>query len=260
MTLTLTPRKFTSDAPTGLTVASAGSLGALISWDPVNPGDKVEVWWNNTNNSGTATKIAETHDKTFLDEDFVKTDVGTHYYWLKRVEPNGNASGFTSSANTDIVYESAAWSSAAGQDVSIGDGTYGGWVYELKIPSGSPGDDFYVAKTTNGFKMIGKIRTDFEAVVASGEDLALSIKFETYNETISFSEGSVIFDNIWKQSYSKGIIYSTPWLMLNLTCGDNLTVGNEYSVKVYSKLVRTGSAYLSSGSFHISSDYLRITE
>ena len=90
-------------APTGFT-ASASFTSIFLSW--TNPTasdlDRVEIWSNTTNNSGTATRLTTVNAVSTQAGGFTHAGLTTgvtRYYWLKAVDTSGNASGFSSVAN-----------------------------------------------------------------------------------------------------------------------------------------------------------------
>jgi hypothetical protein len=115
--------------PTGLS-ASGEFRSIRLSW--TNPSDSdlkhIEVWENTSNNSGSASKIAEIDGSTYIRQD-LGTGV-TRYYWLKAVDYSGNTTGFTSSVNattesaslTNGELASNSVSTAKVQDEAVSDG------------------------------------------------------------------------------------------------------------------------------------------
>lgn len=243
MALTLTPRQYTSDAPTGLTVTAVGALGALISWDPVEPGDKVEVWWNSTNSSGTATKIATTHDKVYVDKDFNAADAGTNYYWLKRIQPNGQVSSFTSSANATVksLSYTSGWVGISGASGSGSVSTWGSYVDWFTF-----GFDYTPTTTDELFASGTFAITSWSPTLASGEDVTLDLRFLIRNETDGTTVNTIDCVNVWKESYTK-TYYTCPWFPMFISSGGSITAGKQYDVKVQYKFTRTGTPSMSIG-------------
>ena len=104
-----------TEAPLAPTLFSATGnyRGISLSW--VNPTvsdfDRVEIYRNTTNNSGTATQIATIRASAFIDGP-LETYI-TRYYWLKAVDRSGNKSNFSTMAyaTTDFINEDSFSSS-----------------------------------------------------------------------------------------------------------------------------------------------------
>lgn len=94
-------------APTSL---AAGVFGATVSVTCTSPSDadvdKIEIWRNTTNASGSATRIAVLSTRPsaanrFLD--VVVTLGSTYYYWAKALDRSGNTSAFSSVASATLA-------------------------------------------------------------------------------------------------------------------------------------------------------------
>lgn len=93
-------------APTSVT-ATGAQAAIVIQW--TNPADPdlryVDVYENDTNNSGTSIKIGRSSGTSFYRANL--GDVVTKYYWVKAVDNSGNESGFsavaTATTNAAIV-------------------------------------------------------------------------------------------------------------------------------------------------------------
>lgn len=89
--------------PTSLSV-SASLTSLFLSW--TNPADsdldKIEIWENTSNNSGTATRIATVNAIPSATGGFSRSGLGSgvqRFYWLKAVDSSGNVSGFSTGSN-----------------------------------------------------------------------------------------------------------------------------------------------------------------
>jgi len=86
-------------APTGLAATVGTGKSVSLDWADNTEDDLSEykVFRNTTNNSGTATEIAEVRASRFVDVD---VSLGTQYfYWLKAVDTSENVSAFSGGVN-----------------------------------------------------------------------------------------------------------------------------------------------------------------
>lgn len=80
-------------APTGGSV-TAGLQLVVVRWSPPTDADwdVTEVWRSQTNDSNTASKVAEHRGIVYVDDKLNNST--TYYYWLKSRDFSGNVSGF----------------------------------------------------------------------------------------------------------------------------------------------------------------------
>jgi len=106
--------------PSGLTATSL-SNSILLEWAENTEGDLdgYEVYHNTTNDSGTATKIADCRTNYFFWHIEDENDYAVQYFWVKAVDRSGNTSGFSSVASAtpgklapvDLQIELRPWTS-----------------------------------------------------------------------------------------------------------------------------------------------------
>jgi fibronectin type 3 domain-containing protein len=108
-------------APSGVSASDGTYCGSVqVSWDPVSGATAYEVWRHTSNNSGSASKIADDTSSPYDDSTVaVRT---TYYYWVKAKNSCGT-SGFSLA---DSGYGSSAPPAPSGALAS--DGTYCGSV------------------------------------------------------------------------------------------------------------------------------------
>lgn len=237
MALTFNVQRYVSDAPTGLVVTPVGALGALIQWDPVDAGDLVEIWWNSSNDSGTAELIARTQDKCFVDKDFNNNYAGSNnYYWLKRIQANGQPSGFTSSYNVNVsaLGITGAWSTTSTGSASGTATLNDTWQYIMNVTN------FYTPKTSDMIVAHGVFPIDFTWTPTSGQDWTIDYKFELYDYTSSAVISSATMTGVWKDSYAR-LIKSCPIVPFNINSSGSVTPGHQYVGRFYYRGQATGS-------------------
>lgn len=87
------------------TLSSSGGYRQIrLTW--ANPSDLdfdlIEVWRNTSDNSASASKIAETRSSSYVDANLGMNE--TFYYWVKAVDRTGNISAFSTATNATTTF------------------------------------------------------------------------------------------------------------------------------------------------------------
>jgi len=154
-------------APTALS-ASGGFRSIRLTW--TNPSDSdlkhVEVWEHTSNNSASASKVAEIDGDTFVRE---KLGTGvTRYYWLKAVDYSGNTSGFSSVASGSTESASLANGELATNSVST---------VKVQNEAVSDGGSAYSTSTTTITGIVTYISLASVTFTGTGENALINFSF-----------------------------------------------------------------------------------
>lgn len=168
-------------APTSLSILT-GITSLFLRW--VNPSDadvvQTEIWENDTNTSGTATRIATVNALPSAQGRFTRAGLATgvtKYYWVKALDRSGNASNFsvgasatTSQVGTDDI---AANSITAAQIAA-------GTITANEIAAGTiTGDRISTGTSLPGSITVGTTGVTLEGLTEGGGDPAAAINANT---------------------------------------------------------------------------------
>ncbi len=130
-------------APTSV-AASDGTYttDVWVTWTAATGAATYEVWRNTVNNSGTATRIAQSLTSTWY-ADTSATPGADYYYWVKAKNACGNTSGFS-------AYDMGWRALSPPTTVSASDGLYTGYVrVGCTVMTGATHYQFYRATVNN---------------------------------------------------------------------------------------------------------------
>lgn len=176
----------TPSTPTGLTAYPSAKSVALIWTKNADTTDIYEVWWNSSNTTTGASKLATVADNSYVDSDGL-TGGFNNYYWIKAVNVHGTPSGFSTGtgavSSTTIVSADTAAStvSSASTSVSVTNSSptvsaYGTW-YSAGYASFTAGSN-----TITSISMY--LITTVSSVSSSGSDnMRVWARYRLYNDT-----------------------------------------------------------------------------